>query len=143
MKATIVFCCVILGVVPQLLLNGQVFTNALVALPFLTTAAVVSAATFLDRRTPGRRRWAWGFATVLTALLVAVTLLSLPSAYRFQEEFNQVLPRLRARAAELDWERRERELRNLLICPTHGPPTVYSWMVGVPWPTPVPQPCYN
>jgi hypothetical protein len=95
MKATIVLSCLILGIVPQLLLNGQVFTHAIVALPFLTAATVVSGATFLDPRMSVPRRWAWGFTTLLTALLAAFTLLSLPSAYRFQEGFNKALARHR------------------------------------------------
>jgi hypothetical protein len=95
MRVTIVLLCLFVGTARLWLLNGQLFTNAIFAIPFYLAAAIVSAASFLDPRRPGWRRWAWGLATLLTVLLAAFTVLSLPSAYRFQEGFNKALARPR------------------------------------------------
>jgi hypothetical protein len=129
MKVIIVLLCLFVGTARLGLLNGQTFTNALYALPFFLAAAVISAATFLDRRTSGYRRWAWGLATFLTAFLVAVTLLSLPSAYRSQEGFNEA-PR---RAIERHWRQ---QWRKLLDCPTHDPMRPFG-LPGISWLTPL------
>jgi hypothetical protein len=91
MKVTIVLSCLLVGTAWLCLLNGQTFTNSLVALPFFLAAVVVSAAAFLEPRLSNSRRWAWGVATFVTVLLTAFTVLSLPSAYRFQEGFNQAM----------------------------------------------------
>lgn len=89
MRAAIVLVCLCVGVVPLWLLNGQTFTNSVIALPFFLVPIVLCAATALDRRTPEHQRRAWRLATMLTALLAIGLLLTLPSAYRFQEGFNK------------------------------------------------------
>lgn len=85
--------CICVGVIPLLLLNGQTFTNTLIALPFFLVPIVLCATFALDRRTPERQKRAWRLATMLMALLAIVILLTLPWAYRFQEGFNKAVRR--------------------------------------------------
>ena len=99
-RVTIVLACLFLGVLPLLQLNGQAFTNALLALPSFLVATAVCLATSLDRRTPELRKRAWRFATMLTGLLVIVIILSLPSARQSQAGFNQSIIRARQIAAK-------------------------------------------
>ena len=61
--------CFCIGVIPLLLLNGQTFTNTLIALPFFLIPIVLCAAFALDRRTPEGQKRAWRLATMLMALL--------------------------------------------------------------------------
>jgi hypothetical protein len=95
MKVIIVLLCLFVGITRLWLLNGQTFTNALIALPFFSAAVALSAASALRHRTPGYQRMAWGLVTMLTAILAIGILVSLPSAYRFQEGFNKALARPR------------------------------------------------
>jgi hypothetical protein len=88
-RAAIVVVCLCVGVIPLLLLNGQTFTNSLIALSYFLVSIVLCVATALDRRIPEDHQIAWRLSTMLTALLVLGILLSLPSAYRFQEGFNK------------------------------------------------------
>jgi hypothetical protein len=89
--AATVLVCLCVGVSPLCLLNGQTFTNSLIALPFFSASIVLCAAFALDRRTPEDRRRAWRLATMLTALLAISILLTLPSAYRSQQGFNKAI----------------------------------------------------
>jgi hypothetical protein len=99
-RTTIVVACLFLGVLPLLQLNGQAFTNALVALPFLLATTALCIATALDRRTPEHRKRAWRLATMLTALLATVIIVGLPSARRYQAGFNESIIRAHKIAAE-------------------------------------------
>jgi len=94
-KAIVVLVCLCVGVIPLLLLNGQTFTNSLIALPFFLVPIVLCAVGALDRRTPKDQRRAWRLATMLMALLAIGVLLNLPSAYRLQEGFNRAIHRAR------------------------------------------------
>jgi len=89
-RVTIVLLCLCVGAIPLCLLNGQTFTNSLVALPFFLVPIVLCAAFALDRRTPEDQKRAWRLATMLMVLLAIGILLTLPSAYRFQVRFNKV-----------------------------------------------------
>ncbi len=91
----LVCLCIFVGLNPLLLLNGQTFTNTLIAFPFFLVPVVLCAAHALDRRTPKDHKRAWRLATMLMALLTIVLLLSLPSAYRFQKGFNSAVHRAR------------------------------------------------
>jgi len=95
-KATVVLVCLCVGVIPLLLLNGQTFTNSLIALPFFLVPIVLCAAYALDRRTPRDQKRAGRLATMLIALLATGILLNLPSAYRFQAAFNRAVHRARS-----------------------------------------------
>ena len=89
MRVTIVLFCLCVGLIPLCLLNGQTFTNSLIALPFFLAPIVLGVSFALDRRTPADQKRAWRLATMLMALLAIGILLTLPSAYRFQEAFNK------------------------------------------------------
>jgi hypothetical protein len=89
-RVAVILVCLCVGAIPLCLLNGQTFTNALVALPFFLIPVILCAAFALDRRTPDDRRRAWRFATTLTTILSVSVLFTLPSAYRFQNGFNEV-----------------------------------------------------
>ncbi len=89
MKVAIVLLFLCLGLIPLWLLNGQIFTNTLVAIPFFLVPIVLCARFAMDRRTPEEQMRAWRLATVLAALLAIIILLTLPSAYRFQAAFNR------------------------------------------------------
>ncbi len=91
MRVAIVLVCLCMGAIPLCLLNGQTFTNALIALPFFLVPIVVCAAFAQDQRTPDDQKRAWRLATMLTALLAISIILTLPSAYRSQERFNKVI----------------------------------------------------
>jgi hypothetical protein len=99
-RTTIVVACLFLGVLPLLQLNGQAFTNALIALPFFLAATALCSATALSGRTPEHRKRAWRFATMLTGLVAIVIILGLPSARRFQAGFNKSIIRARQISAE-------------------------------------------
>jgi hypothetical protein len=99
-RVTIVLACLLLGVVPLLQLNGQAFTNALIALPLFLAATALCIATSLDRRTPEHRKSAWRLATMLTGLVAMIIILSLPSARRSQAGFNESIIRARQIATE-------------------------------------------
>ena len=94
-RITIVLACLLLGVLPLLQLNGEAFTNSLIALPSFLAATAVCIATALDRRTPEHRKRAWRFATMLTGLVAMIIILSLPSARRSQAGFNESIIRAR------------------------------------------------
>ena len=100
MRVTIVLVCLCVGVIPLLLLNGQTFTNTLIALPFFLISIVLCAAFALDRRTQEDQKRAWRLATMLMALLAIGILLTLPWAYRFQEGFNKAVRRAHASPPE-------------------------------------------
>ncbi len=93
MRVTIVLVCLCVGLIPLCLLNGQSFTNTLIALPFFLVPIVLCAAYSLDRRTPEDQKRAWRLATMLMALPAIVIFFTLPSAYRFQEGFNKAIRR--------------------------------------------------
>ena len=90
MRVTIVLACLCIGAIPLFLLNGQTFTNTLIALPFFLISIVLSAAFHLDRRTRESQKRAWSLATLLLILLASGIVLTLPGAYRSQEGFNKV-----------------------------------------------------
>ncbi len=89
MRVVIVLVCLFVGIVPLLLLNGQTFTNTLVAIPFFLVPIILCARFAIDRRTPEDEKRAWRLATMLMALLAIIVLLTLPSASRFQTAFNK------------------------------------------------------
>jgi len=94
-RAIVVLVCLSVGVIPLLSLNGQTFTNSLIALPFFLIPIVLCAATALDPRTPNDQKRAWRLAPMLMALLAIGILLNLPSAFRFQEGFNRAVRQAR------------------------------------------------
>ena len=59
-EAAIVLVCVFLGVPPLFLLNGQTFTNSLIALCFFLVATALCTATAFDRRSRSIKRGAGG-----------------------------------------------------------------------------------
>ncbi len=89
MRVAIVLMCLSVGLVPLLLLNGQTFTNRLVAIPVFLVPIVLCARFAMDRRTPDVQRRAWRLATMMMVLLAIIVILTLPSAYRFQAGFNK------------------------------------------------------
>jgi hypothetical protein len=88
LRAAIVVVCLCFGVIPLWLLNGQTLTNSLIALPFFLVSIVLCVASALDRRTPEDQKRAWRLSTILMALLAVGVILTLRSACRFQEGFN-------------------------------------------------------
>jgi hypothetical protein len=90
LRVTIILAGLCVGAVPLFLLNGQTFTNTLIALPFLLIAIVLCAAFHLDRRTRESQKRAWSLATLLLTLLASGIVLTLPGAYRSQAGFNKV-----------------------------------------------------
>ncbi len=101
MRVIVVLVCVCVGVIPLWLLNGQTFTNTLIALPFFLIPIVLCAVFALDRRIPEDQKRAWRIATMLMALLAIGILLTLPSAYRFQEGFNKAIRQAHTRPPEV------------------------------------------
>jgi hypothetical protein len=96
MRIAAVLVCLISAIITLLLLNGQTFTNALVALTLVVIALSVSAASALSRKAGKAERRRWRLTTLLMAVLAAYILATLPHAYRFQRAFNQERQRVRS-----------------------------------------------
>jgi hypothetical protein len=83
-------CCFLL------LLNGQVFTNALIFLGFGAVSGLLWCRLVLGTKHQGYQRLAFGVIVghivVMTALMIG-----LPAKYRWQQEFNNKVNELRVR----------------------------------------------
>ncbi len=103
MKASIVLVCICTALIPLLLLNGQTFTNSLVAATLMLIPISLCVRFSVADSTPISQRRSWRLATMLTGLLLIGILFQLPLAFRSQQRFNQTaqsihrgqLPRLK------------------------------------------------
>src|SRR4051794_2364868 len=96
MRVAFVLVCFLGAVIALLLLNGQTFTNALVAMAIAVLAVGVCAASALSRKAGKGERQRWGLTTLIMAMLAASILARLPNAYRFQRQFNQARQQARS-----------------------------------------------
>lgn len=100
MRIMFAVLCLIAAVVVTLLLNGQTFTNSIIAvvLSFISIGLGVSNLTATDRQ---RRNPLFAGAVVTLAFTWCVILLAqLPKAHRFQKNFNESMLQLREKNPE-------------------------------------------
>ena len=96
----IAILAILLGVFAQMLLDGQVFTHALFGL--ICGLIAIACALFSLRRKPtvrSRKFGAWILIACGLALAIG-SLLSLPSTYRYQKQFNERMERIRENRGE-------------------------------------------
>jgi hypothetical protein len=98
-RLAVVLLGVLLAVCILSLLNGQSFTNSLIALVILLGPIVRSWTLSIDSPSPDHRR-SWRLLTIVLALFAFSIVANLPSAYRFQRQFNEAKQRAKDAAAE-------------------------------------------
>jgi len=81
----------------QMLLDGQVFTHAVMGV--VLGVGAVFAGRAAARRDPPHR-WEGWIMSVLGGILVVFSVAALPSAYRFQKQFNGRVKEIRLRKEE-------------------------------------------
>jgi hypothetical protein len=85
----------LLGLVLPLLLNGQSFTDSLLALSCAGASGAIALGPAKNRRASEAGRLVGRIVAALAVLLATIVLAQLPSAYRNQDTFNRRMEQLR------------------------------------------------